>query len=121
MEKTIDFVGLQSEKLDFTELHKEKLGLIFENIDVLSTMKESDTTLPPKFFKDANDEVIADYTAKMRILNKNIKFVIKELRKDFKLLRKIQRKKQAALRKQRKQAAKPPRTPRRRRSRRPKQ
>ena len=29
------------EKLDFTELHKEKLALIFENIDILNAMKES--------------------------------------------------------------------------------
>ena len=28
------------EKLDFTELHKEKLAVIFENIDILTAMKE---------------------------------------------------------------------------------
>jgi hypothetical protein len=87
------------EKLDFIELHKEKLGVIFENIDALSTMKESDTMLPPKFFKEINDDVISDYTAKMSILNKNTKFVTKELKKDFKQLRKIQKKRQKALRK----------------------
>ena len=27
------------EKLDFAELHKEKLALIFENIDILNAMK----------------------------------------------------------------------------------
>jgi len=88
------------DKLDFTELHKEKLALIFENIDALSTIKESDTTLPPKFFKDINADVIRDYTDKMSILNKNSKFVIKELKKDFRQLRRIQRKRQAMLRKQ---------------------
>jgi len=103
--ETLNFVGLQSEKLDFTELHKEKLSLIFENIDVLSTMKESDTMLPPKFFKEITTDVIRDYTDKMCILNKNTRFVIKELRKDFKLLRKVQRKRQRALRKKRKKAA----------------
>lgn len=94
------------EKLDFAELHKEKLGLIFENIDILSSMKESDTQLPPKFFKEINEDVIRDYTGKMSILNKNTKFVIKELKKDFRLLRRVQKKKQAALRKQKRSAAK---------------
>ena len=88
------------EKLDFIELHKEKLDLIFENIDTLSTIKESDTMLPPKFFKVINEDVISDYKAKMNILNKNTKFVVKQLRKDFKQLRKIQKKRQAALRRQ---------------------
>ena len=99
--ENINFVGLHSEKLDFAELHKEKLGLIFENIDVLATMKESDTQLPPKFFKEINEDVIRDYTDKMSILNKNTKFVIKELKKDFKQLRKVQKRRQALLRKQR--------------------
>ncbi|MCL2369708.1 MAG: hypothetical protein FWC80_00530 [Firmicutes bacterium] len=93
------------EKLNFVELHKEKLSLIFENIDSLSTMKESDTQLPSKFFKGITDDVILDYTAKMSILNKNTKFVIKELKKDFRLSRRIQKRKQAILRKARKQAA----------------
>jgi len=86
------------EKLDFVALHKEKLEVIFENIDVLSTMKENDTALPPKFFKDINVDVIMDYTAKMAILNKNTKFVVKELKKDFKALRKVQKKRQKLLR-----------------------
>jgi len=98
------------EKLDFVELHKEKLGVIFENIDILSTMKESDTQLPPNFFREINNDVIRDYVGKMAILNKNTKFVIKELKKDFKLLRKIQKQKQKALRKERKKAAKQPPT-----------
>ena len=89
------------ENLDFTTLHKEKLELIFENIDILSTMKENDTTLPPKFFKDITEDVITDYTDKITILNKNTAFCIKELQKDFKQLRKQQKKKQKALRKQR--------------------
>jgi len=86
------------EKLDFVALHKEKLKLIFENIDILSTVKESDTQLPPKFFKEINDDVISDYKAKMSILNKNTRFVAKELRKDFQQLRRIQRKRQTELR-----------------------
>lgn len=90
------------EKLDFTELHKEKLGLIFENIDILSSMKESDTQLPPRFFKEITDDVILDYKAKIGILNKNTKFVTKELIKDFKLLRREQRRRQAELRNKRK-------------------
>ena len=94
------------EKLDFVELHKEKLGLIFENIDVLAAMKESDTQLPPKFFKEINEDVIRDYADKMSILNKNTRFVIKELKKDFKLLRKVQKKRQAALRRQQRKADK---------------
>lgn len=95
------------EKLDFVELHKEKLNLIFENIDVLSTMKENDTTLPPKFFKEINEDVIRDYEGKMSILNKNTRFVIRELKKDFKQLRRVQKKRQAALRRQWKKTNKP--------------
>ena len=69
------------EKLDFAELHKEKLALIFENIEILSNMKESDTQLPPRFFKEITDDVIFDYKAKIGILNKNTKFVTRELMK----------------------------------------
>ncbi len=90
------------EKLDFTELHKEKLAVIFENIDILTAMKENDTQLPPRFFREITDDVILDYKAKVGILNKNTKFVTKELMKDFKLLRREQRKRQAEQRKQRK-------------------
>lgn len=53
------------DKLDFTELHKEKLALIFENIDILNAMKESDTQLPPRFFREITDDVILDYKAKI--------------------------------------------------------
>lgn len=90
------------DKLDFTELHKEKLAVIFENIDILCAMKESDTQLPPRFFREITDDVILDYKAKAGILNKNTKFVTKELMKDFKLLRREQKRKHAELRKQRK-------------------
>jgi len=94
--------------LDFITLHKEKLDLIFENIDTLSQMKESDTQLPLKFFKEINGDVLKDYLLKMGILNKNTKFVIRELKKDFKLARKIQKRKLTQLRRQRqRQAAKP--------------
>jgi len=78
-------------RLDFTALHKEKLDVIFENIDILSTMKENDTTVPLKFFNEATGDVIADYKAKMGILNKNTRFAIRELKKDFRMLRKEQR------------------------------
>jgi len=88
------------ERLDFVTLHKEKLSLIFENIDILSAMKESDTQLPPKFFKEINEDVISDYKAKMSILNRNTRFVVRELKKDFALLRRVQKRKQAELRKQ---------------------
>lgn len=90
------------EKLDFAELHKEKLAVIFENIDILTTMKESDTELPPRFFKEITDDVILDYKAKIGILNKNMKFVTRELIKDFRLLRREQRRRQAEARKRRK-------------------
>ena len=90
------------EKLDFTELHKEKLAVIFENIDIHTAMKESDTQLPPRFFREITDDVILDYKAKVGILNKNTKFVRRELIKDFKLLRREQRKRQAELRRRRK-------------------
>ena len=87
-------------RLDFITLHKEKLDVIFEHIGILSEIKESDTQLPPKFFKEINADVISDYQAKMNILNKNTKFVVRELRKDFQQMRRVQRKKQAALRRQ---------------------
>ena len=90
------------EKLDFIELHKEKLSVIFENIDILCAMKESDTQLPPRFFHEITDDVILDYKAKVGILNKNTKFVTRELIKDFKQLRRDQRRRQAELRRQRK-------------------
>ena len=90
------------EKLDFIELHKQKLAVIFENIDILCNMKESDTQLPPRFFREITDDVILDYKAKMGILNKNTKFVTRELIKDFKLLRREQRRRQAEQRRQRK-------------------
>ena len=90
------------DKLDFAELHKEKLAVIFENIDILTAMKESDTQLPPRFFHEITNDVILDYKAKVGILNKNTKFVTRELIKDFKLLRREQRRRQAELRRQRK-------------------
>lgn len=90
------------EKLDFAELHKEKLALVFENIDILGAMKESDTQLPPRFFREITDDVIFDYKAKIGILNKNTKFVTKELIKDFRLLRREQKRRQAEERRKRK-------------------
>ena len=90
------------EKLDFAELHKEKLALIFENIDILGAMKESDTQLPPRFFREIPDDVIFDYKAKIGILNKNTKFVTKELIKDFRQLRREQKRRQAEERRKRK-------------------
>lgn len=90
------------EKLDFTELHKEKLTVIFENIDILNAMKESDTQLPSRFFREICDDVILDYKAKIGILNKNTKFVTKELMKDFRLLRREQKRRQAEERNKRK-------------------
>lgn len=86
--------------LDFITLHEEKLEFIFSNIEILASMKESDTMLPPKFFKEINDDVISDYKAKMSILKKNARFVIRELKKDFKQMRKVQKKRQMLLRKQ---------------------
>ena len=65
-------------------------------------MKESDTQLPPRFFREITDDVILNYKSKMRILNKNTKFVTKELIKDFRLLRREQRRRQAEQRRQRK-------------------
>ena len=88
--------------ISFAELHSEKLALIFENIEILSNMKESDTQLPPRFFKEITDDVIFDYKAKIGILNKNTKFVTKELIKDFRLLRREQKRWQAEERRKKK-------------------
>lgn len=90
------------DKLDFAELHSEKLALIFENIDILGAMKESDTQLPPRFFREITDDVILDYKAKIGILNKNTKFVTRELMKDFRLFRREQKRRQAEERNRRK-------------------
>lgn len=54
-------------------------------------MKESDTQLPPRFFREITDDVIFDYKAKIGILNKNTKFVTRELIKDFRQLRREQK------------------------------
>ena len=88
--------------ISFAELHSEKLALIFENIEILSNMKESDTQLPPRFFREITDDVIFDYKAKIGILNKNTKFVTKELMKYFRLLRREQKRRQAEERRKRK-------------------
>lgn len=88
--------------LNFEKLHKEKMNLIFENIQILEGIKESDTTLPASFFGTINKDTIMDYSAKMSILNKNTRFCVRQLKKDFRLLRKEQRAKLKLLRKQRK-------------------
>ena len=90
------------EKLGFAELHSEKLALIFENIEILSNMKESDTQLSPRFFREITDDVIFDYKAKIGILNNNTKFVTRELMQDFRQLRREQRRRQAEERRKRK-------------------
>lgn len=58
--------------------------------------------IPPRFFREIIDDTVLDYKAKMVILNKNTKFVTRELMKDFKLLRRDQRKQQAEQRRRRK-------------------
>ena len=90
------------EKLGFAELHKEKLALIFENIDILNAMKESDTQLPPRFFREITDDVIFDYKAKIGILNKNTNFRTRELNKDFRQLGREQKRRKAEKREKRK-------------------
>lgn len=90
------------DKLDFAELHKTKLDLIFEHINILANIKESDTQLPPKFFHEITDTVILDYQSRVGILNKNTKFVTRELLKDFRVLRRKQKRLYALARKQQK-------------------
>lgn len=89
------------DKLDFAELHKTKLDVIFEHINILANIKESDTQLPPKFFHEITDAVILDYQSRIGILNKNTKFVSRELLKDYRLLRRKQKRLYALARKQR--------------------
>ncbi|MCM1404359.1 MAG: hypothetical protein NC133_02560 [Prevotella sp.] len=89
------------DKLDFAELHKTKLDVIFEHINILANIKESDTQLPPKFFHEITDTVILDYQSRIGVLNKNTKFVTRELLKDFRVLRRKQKRLYALARKQR--------------------
>ncbi len=89
------------DKLDFAELHKTKLDVIFEHINILANIKESDTQLPPKFFHEITDAVILDYQSRIGILNKNTKFVTRELLKDYRVLRRKQKRLYALARKQR--------------------
>ncbi len=91
------------DKLDFAELHKTKLDVIFEHINILANIKESDTQLPPKFFHEITDTVILDYQSRIGVLNKNTKFVTRELLKDFRVLRRKQKRLYALARKQRNQ------------------
>lgn len=89
------------DKLDFAELHKTKLDVIFEHINILANIKESDTQLPPKFFHEITDAVILDYQSRIGVLNKNTKFVTRELLKDYRLMRRKQKRLYALARKQR--------------------
>lgn len=89
------------DELNFAELHKTKLDVIFEHINILANIKESDTQLPPKFFHEITDAVILDYQSRIGVLNKNTKFVTRELLKDYRVLRRKQKRRYALARKQR--------------------
>ena len=87
------------QKLDYDKLHEEKVNTIFDHIKILTEIKESDTVVPRAFYNIANTDVIKDYRLKMRLLNKNLKFVGRQLRKDYKLARRLQKKSRAIERK----------------------
>jgi hypothetical protein len=82
---------MDTPRLNFENLHNEKVNLINDNIAVLCDIKECDTIVPPRFFNSINDEVIKDYKLKIKLLDKNLKFVGKELKKEHKLQRKVEK------------------------------
>ena len=82
---------MTEKKLSFETLYEEKVGAIMQNISVLAEINESDTIVPPKFFERANNEVVKDFELKMKLLCKNRKFAVRELKKDHRIFRKLQK------------------------------
>ena len=78
-------------RLNFETLFNQKVDWINTNIEILSEQKEYDTIVPKKFFDMANADVIRAYSLKRKLLDKNLKFVCRELKKEHKLQRKIEK------------------------------
>ncbi|MCL2756061.1 MAG: hypothetical protein FWE45_03365 [Firmicutes bacterium] len=86
-------------KLNFETLHSEKVALTMDIISTLTEIKESDTTVPKGFYNRMCSHIIRDYVLKMKLFNKNLKFVGRETRKDHRVFRKLQKKTRASERK----------------------
>ena len=81
-----------AKRLNFETLYEEKVALVMQSISILSEINESDTIIPKGFFSDVNKVIIKDYDLKIKLLNKNTKFVVKQIKKDDKTFRKLERK-----------------------------
>lgn len=78
-------------RLNFETLYIEKVNQVMQSIGILADINESDTIVPPKFFDSANKVIIKDHDLKMKLLNKNTKFCVRELKKDHKTCRKLEK------------------------------
>jgi len=79
-------------RLNFETLFNEKTDWINQNNTILCEQKEYDTIVPKKFFDMVNADIIHAYLLKRKLLNKNLKFVCKQLKKEHKRQRKMQKK-----------------------------
>ena len=82
---------MDMKRLNFETLFNEKVGWISQNTEILSEQKEYDTIVPKKFFDMANSDVIHAYSLKRKLLDKNLRFVCRELKKEHKLQRKVEK------------------------------
>ena len=78
-------------RLNFETLFNEKVDWISTNTAILAEQKEYDTIIPKRFFDMANADVIHAYSVKRKLLDKNLKFVCRELKREHKLQRKIEK------------------------------
>jgi len=79
-------------RLNFETLFSEKVEWINQNTEILSEQKEYDTIVPRKFFDMVNADIIRAYLLKRKLLDKNLRFVCRELKKEHKRQRKLQKK-----------------------------
>ena len=57
----------------------------------MAEQKEYDTIVPKKFFDMINADVIHAFSLKRKLLGKNLRFVCRELKKEHKLQRKVEK------------------------------
>lgn len=77
-----------------------QLKLLCDSVDILigdvtaslAELKEYITIVPKHYFKDVNNDIISVYSGKMQLLRKNLKFCFKELKKDFRAMRRKEKK-----------------------------
>jgi hypothetical protein len=82
---------MDTQRLNFDSLFTQKIEWINLHNQILAEQKEYDTIVPKKFFDMANSDIICAYILKRKLLDKNLKFVCRELKKEHKLQRKIEK------------------------------